>query len=202
MNDSKEHIIVIASKLFLQKSYKEVTMKEIVKETGLSKGAFYHYFESKEQLFKEVLTYFFTCIKHDYNKYSNKSLYQFYHDYIEGTINLSKEYIEKFRAKSEDGNYVINYFVMIFDALKLYPEFRDLVIIGFDAEIEIWAKRVEQARAAGEIHSSMNDHEIAKTFMYLSDGVAMHMLMRGVSLEEMIEPYVVLWDKFYEQIKA
>ena len=54
MNESKEHIITVASKLFLQKNFKEVTMKEIVDKTGLSKGAFYHYFESKEQLFLEV----------------------------------------------------------------------------------------------------------------------------------------------------
>ena len=52
---SKEHILITAFSLFLQKSFKEVTMKEIVKETGLSKGAFYHYFESKEQLFLELL---------------------------------------------------------------------------------------------------------------------------------------------------
>ena len=58
MNQTKEHIITVACELFLQKSFKEVTMKEIVKQTGLSKGAFYHYFESKEQLFQEVLDFF------------------------------------------------------------------------------------------------------------------------------------------------
>ena len=71
MNDSKEHIITVASRLFLQKSYKEVTMKDIVDATGLSKGAFYYYFSSKEQLFFEVLDFFFTGVmSHDYNSYS------------------------------------------------------------------------------------------------------------------------------------
>jgi AcrR family transcriptional regulator len=58
MNDTKEHIITTSLKLFLQKNFKEVTMKEIVNATRLSKGAFYHYFESKEKVFKEVVRHF------------------------------------------------------------------------------------------------------------------------------------------------
>ncbi|MDR2424627.1 MAG: TetR/AcrR family transcriptional regulator, partial [Prevotellaceae bacterium] len=53
--DTKQHILETACLLFLKKSYKEVTLKEIIRETGLSNGAFYHHFESKEQLFKEVI---------------------------------------------------------------------------------------------------------------------------------------------------
>ena len=34
-------------------------MKEIVEKTGLSKGAFYHHFSSKEILFKEIVLMFF-----------------------------------------------------------------------------------------------------------------------------------------------
>jgi AcrR family transcriptional regulator len=30
-------------------------MKEIVEKTGMSKGAFYHYFPSKEDLFIEII---------------------------------------------------------------------------------------------------------------------------------------------------
>ena len=59
MNDSKEHILLASLNLFLQKNFKEVTIKEIVEITGLSKGAFYHYFQSKEQLFEEVMEHFF-----------------------------------------------------------------------------------------------------------------------------------------------
>jgi AcrR family transcriptional regulator len=60
MSDSRTHILETAANLFMQKSYKEVTMKEIVDKTGLSKGAFYLHFRSKEQLFMEVTDYFFS----------------------------------------------------------------------------------------------------------------------------------------------
>ena len=84
MKESKEHILKVAFYLFLQKGFKEVTMKEIVEKTGLSKGAFYHYFKSKEQLFFEVNDYFLTILAEvHYKQFSQSSLRQFYKDYLD-----------------------------------------------------------------------------------------------------------------------
>lgn len=202
MHATKEHIVLIASKLFLQKNFKEVTMKEIVKETGLSKGAFYHYFESKERLFLEVLDYFFRHVSRDYKSYSKESLHQFYQDYANETINLTKKYLAKFENEFSEVSITMNYFSLVFDALKLFPEFREKIMAEFDREIGYWTKAVERARRNGEISSAMTDKEIAEIFMYLSDGVGMHMIMRGETVENMVKPFLHLWDKFYEQIKA
>ena len=54
-NKTKEHILNVCTGLFLQKGFKDLTMKEIVEKTGMSKGAIYHYFDSKENLFLEVI---------------------------------------------------------------------------------------------------------------------------------------------------
>ncbi|MFA5419819.1 MAG: TetR/AcrR family transcriptional regulator [Bacteroidales bacterium] len=202
MQDSKEHIVLIASKLFLQKNFKEVTMKEIVKETGLSKGAFYHYFKSKEQLFLEVLNYFFSHVSRDYKNYSKESLNEFYHDYANETINLTKKYLAKFEDELNEVTITMNYFSLVFDALKLFPEFRERIISEFNDEIGYWTEAVERARRNGEISSPMSDKEIAEIFMYLSDGVGMHMIMRGETIENMVKPFENLWNKFYEQIKV
>src|SRR4051812_15955893 len=79
MNESKEHILVISLRLFLHKTFKEVTMKQIVEETGMSKGAFYHYFNSKEQVFEEVIQHFFMdMMSLDFDKVPFHSLKQFY----------------------------------------------------------------------------------------------------------------------------
>lgn len=87
MNDTRNHILNVSSKLFLQKSFKEVTMKEIVEQTGMSKGAFYHHFKSKEQLFMEVINNLISSMNIDYSKLSKDSLYEFYHDYIDNLNN-------------------------------------------------------------------------------------------------------------------
>ena len=76
MNDTREHIIKTSLKLFLQKNCKEVTMKEIVDATELSKEAFYHYFESKEKVFEEVTRFYNNFLIFDYSGFSKISLKQ------------------------------------------------------------------------------------------------------------------------------
>ena len=49
--------------LFLEKGYKDVSYQELVKKTGLSKGAIYHYFASKEELLVAVFDMFFESSK-------------------------------------------------------------------------------------------------------------------------------------------
>lgn len=177
-------------------------MKEIVEKTGLSKGAFYHYFESKEQLFVEVLNYFFHGMERKYESYSKESFQQFYNDYINETIELTNNYLEKFNDSETEVSITLNYFSLMFDAFKLFPDFRAKVVEGFNKEIEQWAKAVERARGKGEIKSRMTDKEIGETFMYLSDGVGMHMIMRGMDVQKIVQPFKDLWDKFYAEIKA
>ena len=56
---SKSNIIRVAFALFLEKGYKEVTIKNIMEATNLSKGAIYHHFESKEEIYYATIeTYY------------------------------------------------------------------------------------------------------------------------------------------------
>ena len=203
MKESKEHIIIVASRLFMQKSYKEVTMSEIVKETGLSKGAFYYYFKSKEELFSEVLTYFFLNVTElTYDKYTSESLHQFYHDVAKGINSLTGFYIEKFKGSIEVGELSINYFTLMFDAIKLFPELRKKIIDLLKNENRKWTEVIKMAREKGEIKSVMSDEQLAKIFVSISDGVGMHLIIQGVPFDKIAEPLVELWDKLYEQIKV
>ena len=83
MKDTKEHILETVFILFLQKSFKAVTMQEIVKQTGISKGAFYHYFTSKEQVFEEIVNqYFMRLVDMGFDQFSTDSLQAFYTDLL------------------------------------------------------------------------------------------------------------------------
>ncbi|HKM20738.1 MAG TPA: TetR/AcrR family transcriptional regulator [Lachnospiraceae bacterium] len=51
----KQFILETARKVFTEKGYKSVTMKDIVDACEISRGGLYLYFDSTEQLFMEVL---------------------------------------------------------------------------------------------------------------------------------------------------
>jgi AcrR family transcriptional regulator len=53
--NTKEHIIEVAISLFNRFGYKKTTIDEIAEIADKSKGAIYHYFESKEELFRVIV---------------------------------------------------------------------------------------------------------------------------------------------------
>ncbi len=55
VEDRREQIIDAALRTFAQKGFTRTTNKDIAREAGITPGLIYHYFESKEALFLEML---------------------------------------------------------------------------------------------------------------------------------------------------
>jgi AcrR family transcriptional regulator len=53
--ERREHIVEKAREVFSRNRYNEVTVGAITAEAGIAKGTFYLYFDSKEELFVEVI---------------------------------------------------------------------------------------------------------------------------------------------------
>ena len=51
----KKLILETARKVFMEKGFKKVTMKDIVEACGISRGGLYLYFDSTSQIFLEVM---------------------------------------------------------------------------------------------------------------------------------------------------
>lgn len=199
MQNTKEHILKTAFKLFLQKSYKEVTMQDIVRETGLSKGAFYHYFKSKEQVFKEIInTYYFDKMMIDYEKLSHNSLKEFYQDYVKHIKNTLTSIKNEIFDSSTLVN--INFITIVFDAMKLFPRFQQKVKQVQQYELNEWIKIVKIARRKKEFSSPMSDEQIARMFIYSNDGIALRLLLEG-NLHNLDKEMLKLWNNFYKEIK-
>ena len=54
-NETHRTIMRVAQQLFATKGFNGTSMNDIVKESGVSKGAIYNHFESKEFLFLTLL---------------------------------------------------------------------------------------------------------------------------------------------------
>lgn len=200
MNDTRSYILETTFLLFMQKSFKEVTMKEIVTKTGLSKGAFYHYFASKEQLFNEVIdTYYATFFEIDYSQFNQDSLYEFYHDELNYMENEIKEVNRGLASKSIINT--LNFYLLIFDAIRLVPGFQKRITEMNRREMEGWTKVIGTARKNGEIKSIMTDDQIAKIFVHTNDGIGIHGIMLG-QIDTLRVNLLDIWDSFYEVLKS
>lgn len=55
MSDRKQHVIKIAHQLFIDKGFQATSIQDILEFSGISKGTFYNYFSSKNELLKALL---------------------------------------------------------------------------------------------------------------------------------------------------
>ena len=53
--NKKKSILLTAFRMFAEQGYDGVSLNNIIKETGLTKGGVYYHFSGKEELFKEVV---------------------------------------------------------------------------------------------------------------------------------------------------
>lgn len=204
LKGTREHIVKVSYQLFLTKNFKEVTVKEITKEAGVSQGAFFHYFNSKEQLFLEIVNQAFdSAVNAHFTKLNKQSLYQFYNDYIEWFLgDLYKQEIDEKHENVRENKPPVNQFTIVFDALKLFPDFQSKLIGSQQIELQSWKDVIHKARVENEIASPMSDEQIAKMFIYSSDGVGLRSIFTGSNHMVTRRELGDLWDSFYETLKT
>lgn len=74
MKEKEKAIIEAAIKLYATKGFASTSIQEIVSESGISKGAFYLYFKSKDALLIAILEYYFDYIQKKLDAYEQEKL--------------------------------------------------------------------------------------------------------------------------------
>ncbi len=198
MHTTREIILQKAFLLFIQHGYNAISMSTLQKETGLSRGALYHHFKSKDELFKEVIeTFYISAPTTTKNALDTSSLYNFYHGYWEHSVQVFSVLRETLKGAGHDNDF--NFFMLGLDAMKRYPGFREKISF-INAEVKkIWTGVVANARNKGEIHTKMTDEQVAEVFIFLSEGIGTHYTNLGKGAEAG-EVLIKLWDSFYNEI--
>ncbi len=53
--DTRKRILSVSKRLFLKKGFRETTTRDIAREAGINLSNLYHYFPSKDELFRQLL---------------------------------------------------------------------------------------------------------------------------------------------------
>ncbi len=202
MNDTKEFILKTAFKLFLLNSFRDVTMQDIVEATKLSKGAFYHYFKSKEELFLEVVKDFFLFdVFSDNNEeeLNNISLKDFCLKYIAHTQEFIEQIKQVVGLDTDNIEHNVSYFTMMFDAMRRFPDFKENVLASQIKDLRKWQNVVENAIKNNEISPKMPSEFIAKIFLQTVDATFLYSI-NGKRFAEALEEIKKTWENFYVEL--
>lgn len=201
-NDTREYILKTSLLLFLQKSYKAVTLKDIMDSAKLSKGAFYHYFKSKEEVFSRVIhEYLIPHFLVSRSNLSTASVKEFYTSYLK---NYAKG-MDAFNSIKSDLELSDNYqnaniYLLIMEALQILTDFKKYIIASLKEETASWEAILKKGIASGEIRKDIFIKQIAKLFSYTGDGVPINLIITGQSVA-VYKELKETWDTLYQLIK-
>ncbi len=194
MNDTKEYIIDQAFKLFLDQSYEAVTISEISKAIGLTKGALYHHFLNKEELFKAVIDKYLVIDMWDNNVRCDSLLH-----FIDESIVSAKRIITN--TLRENSTFIpVNYISLLIDALRHYPGFEKEKELLISAQIEKIKSVMRDAAAHGEIRNDLDMEIAALNFYSITLGLASN-LYTYKSASVAFEIYGRQLHEFYKLLK-
>lgn len=140
-SERKKEFLDTAQRLFFTHGYEQTSVDTIIKEIGLSKGSFYHYFESKEQLLDELTKDLSQQILEKVQEIvarDNWNAVRKLNEAYKVTASIKLENIELIKtllkAFYEDKNFYFRYKVYQNSTDMLAPEFAKIIKQGLKEE--------------------------------------------------------------------
>lgn len=192
---TKERIIEEAFKLFLNHNFEKVSIIDLEKAIGKTRGAIFYFFKNKEELFNEVVDTYIIKTQNPSEKFkfdADIPLEQFIYQYING-INAT---MSKMLSLSVVNIYK-GYFTLYLQASRIYPNFSEIMTRNFVEETNLWEKVITRAVQTKEI-KEVNTRYYATIFRTCFLGLAFdRCLSYGLNTEELL----AIYQDIYSQIK-
>jgi TetR/AcrR family transcriptional repressor of nem operon len=163
---TKEKLLETAQHLMLAKGYTATSVEEICEAANFTKGSFFHYFASKEDLGKAVLDRYvngvFSAVHNESFLKKSDPLQRLY-GYIDFMIALSKD------PARRSGCLLGNFAQVLTDT---HPEIRTQCAIHFDLWADMLKKELDAAKAMYKV-KELDTGTLADHFIALFEGSLM-----------------------------
>lgn len=198
MKDTKDLILRIAYSMFLYNNYEAVTINSIIKAAGLAKGALYHHYISKEELFKAVVDKYMIE-----NRIDSSVEFLTLKEFIQYMIDLNKGKLTKLIVQNPNSHQdmPLNYLTITLAAMHYYPNFIKKGIEFYQNMVGQWEYNLGKAIDNGEIRGDINVEAITALFINISSGVGWN-LIRGGSLTATLSIIEKQYWELYKNIKV
>lgn len=163
---AREKLLEMAQHLMLAKGYTAASVEEICEAASLTKGSFFHYFASKEDLGKAVLDrYVYTMLQAAQNApfFKKSDPLQRLYGYIDFMIEVSKD------PARRSGCLLGNFAQVLTDT---HPEIRTLCAAHFRLWADMLKEELDAAKAVYKV-KGVDTGTLAEHFIALFEGSLM-----------------------------
>lgn len=169
----RKYILETARKVFMEKGYKNVTMKDIVEACGISRGGLYLYFGSTAEIFMEVL------------RMESQETDDVFSDNISKDATAADILIlflkeQKKELLRKNGNLTVATYEFFFS--EEIPKKENILRKQFDSAVKIMEKLIEAGVKNGEFYCG-NSRVTARNIMFVLEGLKISAQTIGVTPE-------------------
>lgn len=169
--NGRKKIVFVAFKLFLHKGYEKTSLTDIIKATKLSKGAIYHHFKSKYDIYLATLDEFFFKL-YDNFLIDDDNLHLFKR--VKNRFLFFVDLIDFIETSDENNTYPIRRYFQFQLESEEDPYIRSKVkrtLLQLSQEIfDIIEKAVRQ----NEIKVNLSTSVIAQQLLAIIEGIIIH----------------------------
>lgn len=172
----KQRILEAAKRVFVRNGYRGVTMKDVIDESGLSRGGVYLYFSSTEEIFLSLIEASDDNYSSLIAQLSNDSRTAW-----EGVVQLVEAVMNNI-VSIEDGleAAIYEYFLVV----KREGQAQDLLKRRFNKALDSLRVLLKKGVKTGEFHPRFSVDEISKFLLFVMDGVSINMIsLRGEDID-------------------
>ena len=194
---NKEIVYKAAFRLFLIKQFDGVSISDIEKESGMTRGAVFYYAKTKLDLFKKVVEHFILDAQDVDKKVaygSEVSLIEYINLYIKGIENTMTELVEIIQMESKE--YACRaYISTILQVCTIFPDIKDRYLINLHNDIGRWVTIINSAINKGEVSSYIDVLSIAKQFVCCFYGMSViDSMSHGLNIPQLREQMYTIYS--------
>jgi len=174
-HERKNELLNVAQELFFTKGYRQTSVDTIIKKVGVSKGTFYYYFKSKEDLMNKLVKRMTNQILIEVKKITERTD-------LDALAKLNRAYITTRNVKLENMNLVKLYLKVLYKdenimlRHKIYmsnidllvPEFAKIIQQGVEEKVFNTPFSCKAARLIFELAQILSD-STAKLFLEMDE---------------------------------
>lgn len=160
----KEKIMHKAIELFSERGFEKVSIDEICKECGVTKGAFYHHYKSKHIV---ILAYFQSVLSDNQEIYAEivleksviEQIWKLISHMIKSTLKIGKNLIQEMLV------------IGLYSREHLRPMGGEYQNKNLDNQLKLVLKLIEKGQESNEIENKWSSIEIFKSLMFSILGI-------------------------------
>ena len=162
-DETKRFILEKALSLFAKEGYKNVTMKDICTETGLSRGGLYRHYESTHQIFSEIVD---MLMSSQDNELSEKMKNE-----VPAPIILD-EILERYKKEMLDGSGSLSIAILEFYSENQAASNDNMLFQQYLYSKDMWKNFISYGVERGEF-KNVDSEEIIDLIIFSYQGVRM-----------------------------